>query len=654
MLAVQQQQTQGRDTQFYGGVDLAKRRREYDDYLTAKAEEIKEQRLARHYFHGDQWTETELKVLKDRRQAPVTNNLFSLKINGIVGVLERLKQDPKAYPRTPKHEQGSEIATAALRYALDAEQWEMISPASARDCGVTGVGGLEIEITQGDMGDSEVGLNPVDSDLFFYDPRSFRDDFSDARFMGVAKWVGVDLAKEMFPEKADDLDGVFDGSTGAGAAHDQDRERKWVDTTNKRIRLIDHWYIERGEWKWCVYSGYTELMSGDSFLIDEKGKTQSKYIMFSANVDHDGDRYGFFRNIKSLQDETNQRRARSLAMLNGRRIRMTEGAVNDVEKLRREASRHDGVIVHSPGAELEFEDAKSLGDMRSHLEFSIKAEQDIEKFGPNPALIGEDTKADSGRAINLLQQAGMAQIGPFMISYKAWKLRVYRAVWNAIQHYWTAERWIRVTDDDGVAQFIQINGIDVDEFGRPAMVNALGSLDVDIILDEGPDTINMQADAFDALSALARAGERMPPGLLIELAPIQSSIKKKYLDMMRPAPEQQQMQQAAAQLQFAGAQADVADKQAAAELKKAQTVKVLADAGAVGQPQGEAGPSQMEMFAQVSETAARTHDLHATAYLKEAQTAKTYQDIQLAPQRQQQEFALKSQQMAQRNLGQRA
>jgi hypothetical protein len=61
----------------------------------------------------------------------------------------------------------------------------------------------------------------------------------------------------------------------------------------------------------------------------------------------------------------------------------------------------------------------------------------------------------------------------------------------AIQKYWTGERWIRVTDDDGLAQFIQINGQQQDPMtGQQQIVNALGSVDVDIILDEGPDTIN--------------------------------------------------------------------------------------------------------------------------------------------------------------------
>lgn len=536
---------------------LTTRREEFRDYLASKTQEIEEQRDARHYLHGDQWSEEEIKTLKKRGQAPVTHNLYAQRINGIVGILERLKQDPKAYPRTPKHENGAELATATVRFALDVNQWDTISPLCARDGANSGIGGLEIELIEGDMGDPEIGFAPVDSDVFFYDPRSFREDFSDARFMGVAKWISLDVAKELFPEKADELQGTLEENS---EWHTTDRDFKWTNTAEKRLFLVDHWYIENGQWKWCIYTGDTEILSGDSYLIDEKGKTQSKYIMFSANVDHDGDRYGFFRNVKSLQDEVNARRSKSLWLANARRVVMEKGAVQDVEIARREAARPDGVVEVTPGLKFEFEDAKSQADMRAQLDFAIKAEQDLEKFGPNPALVGEDKRASSGRAISLLQQAGMAQIGPYIISYRGWKIRVYRAIWNAIQRYWKAERWIRVTDDEGVAQFIQLNGLDVDEFGRPAMVNAIGSLDVDIILDEGPDTINMQADAFDALSALASAGGQVPPGLLVELAPITSSVKKKYLDQIQQAQEAAQQQpnpeveKARAQLEFKAAE----------------------------------------------------------------------------------------------------
>jgi hypothetical protein len=86
--------------------------------------------------------------------------------------------------------------------------------------------------------------------------------------------------------------------------------------------------------------------------------------------------------------------------------------------------------------------------------------QEIENFGPNPRLIGQGgVENNSGRAIALLQQAGMAELGPYILAYRGWKIRVYRAIWNAVQQHWKAERWVRVTDDQQLAQYIQINGV---------------------------------------------------------------------------------------------------------------------------------------------------------------------------------------------------
>jgi hypothetical protein len=47
-----------------------------------------------------------------------------------------------------------------------------------------------------------------------------------------------------------------------------------------------------------------------------------RFVMWRGAVDHDGDSYGFFRNLKSLQDEKNQRRSRALFISNSRRLIM--------------------------------------------------------------------------------------------------------------------------------------------------------------------------------------------------------------------------------------------------------------------------------------------------------------------------------------------
>lgn len=612
---------------------LGQLKRAYLDYLGTKREEIDEQQDARRFRHASQWTSEQIRQLNARKQPIVTVNKISRKIHGVVGTLAKLKQDPKAYPRTPDHEEGAELATATLRYSMDSSEWEAKDPICAEYAAVDGFGGVELNLIPGDQGDPEIDLDVINPDSFFYDPRSYKHDFSDARYMGVGKWLELDEAIELYPEHEDDLRASL--QSGSELTSEPDREYHWflTDGEIRRIRLVEHWYKKGGNWFWCIYTGSMKLDEGKSYLKDEKKNTACKYLMFSAYVDQDGDRYGFVRDLKPLQTEINMRRSKALYTMLGRRIKAEKGAFDDVEKARREASRPDGVVEHNKGFEADFDDTARLAETQAQFQFLEDAKSDLESFGPNIAITGEGLESSSGRAIHLLQQAGLADLGPYIQSYRGWKIRVYRAVWNAVQLHWTAERWIRVTDDDDISQFIQVNGVDVDpQTGFPALVNALGSLDVDIIIDEGPDTINQMADAYDTLTILAGKGTEIPPDVLIELAPLPMSLKKRLLEKMNPEPTPEM--QARQQLEMRGAEAEVKETEAGAFQKQAQGIKALSDAN---QPQQ--APTEDPRIADMEalEKMGRAEDAFASAEKKRAETDKVAQDIALEPHRLQQQ-----------------
>lgn len=507
-------------------------RRQYLDFLSAKQDEIKERRVSEQYYHGAQWTSKELKALKKRKQPVITSNRIARKIDAVVGLIERLRQDPKAFARTPEHEEGAEIATASVRYILDRTNWKGKSPECARDAAIGGMGGVEYSLEQGDHQDPDIGMHIVDPDTFFYDPRSFQRNFSDARYVGVAKWVDTEQVKELVPEKADIVDDLL--NNGSDMTANPDREKNWINTNQKKLLLVDHWYVCKGQWCWALYVASEKLAEGVSPFTDEKNKSFPRYRMFSATVDHDGDRYGFVRNMKSSQDEINHRRSKALHQMNSRRIIADEGAFNDLEKARSEWARPDGIVVKNPGLEAKTDDQGA--DIRGQLELLQESKNEIENFGPNPALIGQGLEDSSGRAINLLQQAGIAELGPYITGYKEWKVAVYRDLFNIARKSWTSERYIRVTDDQNLAKFIKINGLSMDQSLQPVLENHLGSLDVDIILDEGPDSVNQAADAYETIT---KSGAQLPADILIELNPyIESSVKQNILKRLR-APDPQ-------------------------------------------------------------------------------------------------------------------
>jgi hypothetical protein len=148
---------------------------------------------------------------------------------------------------------------------------------------------------------------------------------------------------------------------------------------------------------------------------------------------------------------------------------------------------------------------------------------------------------------------------------------------------------VRVTDDEGAPEFVGLNmppGAMDPRTGEPVQPNQIAQLDVDIILDSVPDTANIQAEAFQQLSELAKlyGPQEVPFDDLLFLSPMQG---KRDLMERRKARSQQneegQQNNPAAQLQMQAAmgelqklQAEVDKLAAEADLTRAKTESELA------------------------------------------------------------------------------
>jgi hypothetical protein len=517
-------------------------RRQYTDYIGAKILEIEEQKVSRHYYHGSQWTAEEIRILKKRRQPVVTYNRVNRKIDSIIGLVEKLRQDPKCYPRKPSNDGSAALATEAIRTVLDQIDWKTLDHDATERCSIEGISGIELKLVDRSPNDPDITADYIFGEDFYYDPRSRKPDFSDARYMGIAKFLDVEAAIELFPDKEEEL--------RAGAEHGfdmtthSDQEMKWVYTSEKRIRLCEHWYKHKGRWCWCFFVADLKLDEGVSPFLDENRKPMPRFIMFSAAVDHDGDRYGFVRNLKGPQDEVNQRRSKALHISNSRRIISEKGAVQDVEKSRTEWARADGWLEINPGFSDKIKvDESATADLAAQMQFLNEAKNEIDSFANvNPALLAQgDPTEHSGVAIDLMQRAGLAELSKFLLTHRTWRMRVYRAIWAIVQQYWTSQRWLRITDDEKVIQFIQLNGVGIDRnpqspnFGKPVLVNALGEIDVEVILDEGPDVASTMQDAYEII----KGDPTIPAIVKIEVSPIPAPQKQRILGIMQQAAQKQ-------------------------------------------------------------------------------------------------------------------
>lgn len=167
-----------------------------DTYAPARAQHIRDEE----YYDGDvagdgygHWTRAQLQKLMNRNQPPVTRNFICRKVNGISGVEQRTRSEPRALPRTPKDQKAAEIATDCLRFIKEKTRWSNIKSEKVLE-------GVKIGFAAVEIGGAEdhVPVTPIQWKEFFFDPRSRAFDFSDARYLGVAKWLDMDVAKATY------------------------------------------------------------------------------------------------------------------------------------------------------------------------------------------------------------------------------------------------------------------------------------------------------------------------------------------------------------------------------------------------------------------------------------------------------------------------
>jgi hypothetical protein len=606
----------------------------------------------RDYVDNKQLTAEELATYKKRGQPPVIDNRIKTKIDYLVGLEKQQRIDPKALPRTPKHEDDADGATEALRYVAEEQDYDAKRSSVWRNMLVEGTGGIGVSVTEaidynGQPG-IEIKISRYSWDRLFYDPHSSELDFEDAGYRGVVIWMDYDDALAMYrdnPDAADILDTTLT-TAPSDTYDDKPKHSLWADKKRKRVRICQIWVKRDEKWYFAEYTKGGILKSGPSPFVTDKGEPDCELIFQSAYIDRDNNRYGLVREMITLQDEINKRRSKSLHLLSSNQTLFEKGAIKDVEKFRREKARPDGTMEVAPGAlrdgAVETIDGTQLAT--AHFQLLQESKNAIDLKGPNATEMGDKTggsNAASGRAIVASQQGGMIQIGDLMDNLRHLDRRVFRAMWNRIRQYWTAEKWIRVTDDENSVKWVGMN-VDPQQAQMlmqqnpeaaqkiKGIVGSVAELDCDIIIDEAPDSLTPQLEQFQSLVELKKfdtEGE-IPFKSIVRAAPNLKGKQAILNEMEQRAAQKQQASQPAQQLQQRGAEAEVAETESKAMLNVAKAHKEgMPEQGAPQQQQDYQPPPQL----QDAKLVAEIEKLLSDARKNDATTEKTQTEAMLAP-----------------------
>lgn len=588
------------------------------DFLVATDDARQLSEKCRDYYDHIQWTPEEIAKLRKRKQAPVVVNRIQSKVDGLVGLHEMRQSDPKAFPRTPQHEQAAPAITDALRYVDDNTEYDTTRLDVGEDFWIEGYGGVFIGVRRKASGEREIYIDRIPWDRIYFDPRARRRDFRDARYKGLIMWLDFEEAEEMFP-------GFNPHNAEQPFASDdwtfEDRPR-WLDTKQKRVKVALEFYLKKGQWYMCAFSGSEWAIKPQlSPYLDEDDQPTCPIELVGSRVNRENQWYSETAAFLDRQDEINHRRSKYLHSLSSRQTWGRKGASTDVNQVKRALAAVDG---HAEFDGNEF--GKDFGilptaDM-SKAQFDLyqdaKAELDAVSF--NAQLAGERQQGDlSGVAIARLQRAGVLELGRQYKSLSNFDLRVYTQVWWRIRQYWSAEKWVRVTDDYEDLRWVgfnipityqqaleeTINNTALDPITRrqaaqiyvpmlqaqdprlQEMVetrNDVAKTVVDIIIEESDEVINAEQEAFETLAKFGTS-EDLDIIDLLELSPLRN---KDELIRKIERRRQQRMQATGnlAQMEAENKQADTAlkymtaaEREQNARQKKVETAFIIENPG---------------------------------------------------------------------------
>jgi hypothetical protein len=588
-----------------GGIIPFDAKRAVSSWYDGCTDWLRESRAWRSYYDGNQWSPEELAIFRERKQPPIVYNRVARKIDAMVGHEQRLRTDPVALPRTPAHDQQAQACTDGLRFVLDQTRFDAIKSQVFEDGLIEGIGACEVCVHAED-----VTITHVDPWSLIWDPRAIKHDFSDASWMGFAKWLDLSVVLELYPDHAPVVIAAMKaGSSNSNIAKAVDAltdrpDQLWVDRDRQRVQVAEIYAKQGLQWVRVIAVAGEVIVTEPSYYVDEKGKSVCPVHAWSPFVERNDTRvlrYGMVRSLMGPQTEINMRRSRMLHMLHQRRVMVMRGAVESVDQLRAELARPDGVI------ELAIPDGMtplpSTEEIQGNAALLAEAKAEIDQSGPNAAIQGKGPGSASGRAIIAQQQAGMAEMQPLYDRLREWELSVYRAVWNRIRQAWTGPKWVRITDDEQVprfmgfnvpvsaeqevAQLAQMSGQDPgmlaqqvglmpgDPRGQmPVRVeNPVAEMDVDIVLATKPDMAVLEGEQFELLVQVLPMLAQMPPAMAKLL--IKASSLRNKDELVRMLDEQSQGPNPAQQAMM---QLDIADREARIRKTLAEAARAEAQA----------------------------------------------------------------------------
>lgn len=240
------------------------------------------------------------------------------------------------------------------------------------------------------------------------------------------------------------------------------------------------------------------------------------YVPFQGYRDYrSGVPYGLVRPMRKPLDAFNRAFIKLLHTLATRQVLMEKGS-GDVGLIRKQISDPSAVLVFNNGA-LQHNRVRienNLASAEMHLAVMKTVDGLMGDMSGGLELRGQQTNADSGRAIALRQQQGNLTLSTFFENFAEAKRMLVEQRVSLIRQAWTFSKWVRVTNaksDQPLTRLINAPGVD------GGITNDIHRFRIDVVYDRTAAAASARRAFADKLMDLF---QRMPPFMMAEYMPL--------------------------------------------------------------------------------------------------------------------------------------
>ena len=503
------------------------------------------------FMAGKQWTDKELETFHNTGRPTITINRIKPLLNILSGYQRLNRYDIDFLGRTNDDVELCQVRRGITKYVMDRCDYDTVESQVFMDCAIGGVGWFNIRYKfDHEIQDGEAVIERVDPFGLYVDPEAHELDFSDAKFLILAKWVGKDELKQVYPEQADAIENNF---ALYDTTENESEQRIEIDPLYysgelKKVRVVECWYKERelqqvatatGQIAQIPVTAVKLCVFFDRTLLEEIPSPyqhgEFPYVPMLYHYYGVGDTpAGFVRDLKDPQRELNKRRVQELHLLdtsaNGGGF-IEEGAMtpdqeSEFKRMNNIPGHYQKVLPTAlTGGKIQEREPKN--PPAAIIQAQQQSAEDLKSIsGINESLLGVDVPSQaSGRAIELRQKQAVTHLATIFDNLRRAKKKIANLLWGrrghagVIPQFYTAEKVYRVEGENG-QQFVTVNEqIAVQDPVAGTIIKTMNDLsqgEFDIVIaDVEASTTQRQAQMLTLVDAVSRLG--VPGDLVFDI-----------------------------------------------------------------------------------------------------------------------------------------